>query len=138
MNCPFSLTTCQELGLVTTNHDKFISKVEEEPGLLGTATLQTDPEVRPQVFPCRKKTFCFGKESERRDRIPYKKRNPDTSFEPTNWVSQMAIVEKENGSLRICIEPCLLNKALKRESIISFLPWTMSYLNLKMRKYSQS
>ena len=59
LNCLLSLTTCQELGMVTINHDKFIAKVEEDPGLLGTATLQTDPEVRPQVLPCRKIPFAL-------------------------------------------------------------------------------
>ena len=61
LNCLLSLTTCQELGMVTINHDEFIAKVEEEPGLLGTVTLQTDPDVRPQVFPCRKKPFALEK-----------------------------------------------------------------------------
>ena len=35
--------------------------------------------------------------------------------EPTDWVNQMAIATKNNGSLRICIDPCSLNLALKRE-----------------------
>ena len=35
--------------------------------------------------------------------------------EPTDWVNQMAIATKKNGSLRICIDPRSLNLALKRE-----------------------
>ena len=35
--------------------------------------------------------------------------------EPTEWVSQMAVVHKPNGKLRICIDPQPLNAALKRE-----------------------
>jgi len=35
--------------------------------------------------------------------------------EPTPWVSQMVIVEKKSGALRICIDPHELNKALQRE-----------------------
>ena len=35
--------------------------------------------------------------------------------EPTNWVNSMAIVEKPDGSLRICLDPRHLNKAIKRE-----------------------
>ena len=35
--------------------------------------------------------------------------------EPTDWVNSMAIVEKPYGSLRICLHPRLLNKAIKRE-----------------------
>ena len=35
--------------------------------------------------------------------------------EPTDWVSSMAIVEKPDGRLRICLDPRHLNKAIKRE-----------------------
>ena len=35
--------------------------------------------------------------------------------EPTEWVSQMAVVRKPNGKLRICIDPQPLNATLKRE-----------------------
>ena len=33
---------------------------------------------------------------------------------PTEWVSQMAVVKKPDGSLRICIHPQPLNEALQR------------------------
>ena len=35
--------------------------------------------------------------------------------EPTDWVNQIAIATKKDGSLRICIDPRSLNLALKRE-----------------------
>ena len=35
--------------------------------------------------------------------------------EPTDWVDQMAVATKWDGSLRICIDPRFLNVALKRE-----------------------
>ena len=35
--------------------------------------------------------------------------------EPTDWVSSIAIVEKPDGSLRICLDPRDLNQNLKRE-----------------------
>ena len=34
--------------------------------------------------------------------------------EPTDWVNSMVVVEKPNSSLRICIDPRNLNKAIKR------------------------
>ena len=34
--------------------------------------------------------------------------------EPTEWVNHLVLVEKPNGSLRICIDPKELNKAIKR------------------------
>jgi len=35
--------------------------------------------------------------------------------EPTEWVNQMAIAQKADGNIRICIDPAHLNKALQRE-----------------------
>lgn len=35
--------------------------------------------------------------------------------QPTDWVNQMAIATKKDGSLRICIDPRSLNLALKKE-----------------------
>ena len=35
-------------------------------------------------------------------------------FEPTGWVSQMVATKKTDGSVRICIDPRDLNKALKQ------------------------
>lgn len=35
--------------------------------------------------------------------------------QPTEWVNSMVIVEKQNGKLRICLDPKDLNKAIKRE-----------------------
>ena len=35
--------------------------------------------------------------------------------EPTDWVNFSTTVEKKNGSLRICLDPRDLKKALKRE-----------------------
>ena len=35
--------------------------------------------------------------------------------QPTPWVSQMAVVEKPNKQIRICIDPRPLNNDLQRE-----------------------
>ena len=35
--------------------------------------------------------------------------------EPTQWVSQIAVVVKQNGNLRLCLDPQPLNQALMRE-----------------------
>ena len=35
--------------------------------------------------------------------------------EPTPWVSQLVVVTKKNGGVRVCIDPRELNKALLRE-----------------------
>jgi len=36
----------------------------------------------------------------------------------TDWVSSLLIVEKKNGSLRLCLDPRDLNKAVKREHFV--------------------
>ena len=35
--------------------------------------------------------------------------------QPTDWVNSLVIREKENGRLRLCLDPKGLNKAIKRE-----------------------
>lgn len=35
--------------------------------------------------------------------------------EPTEWMSQNIIAMEKSGTLRVCIDPKLLNEALKRE-----------------------
>ena len=35
--------------------------------------------------------------------------------EPTDWVSNLVVVEKKDGSLRLCLDPKDLNRAIKRE-----------------------
>lgn len=35
--------------------------------------------------------------------------------EPTDWVNSVVVVRKSNGSLRICLDPADLNRAIKRE-----------------------
>ena len=50
--------------------------------------------------------------------------------EPTPWVSQMAVTEKKDGSLRICIDPQELNKALQsRESTPLCRFWKTLYMS---------
>ena len=34
---------------------------------------------------------------------------------PTDWISNIVVVEKSNGILRLCLHPRNLNKAIKRE-----------------------
>ena len=34
---------------------------------------------------------------------------------PTKWVNSLVIVEKRNGSLRLCLDPRDLNRAISRE-----------------------
>ena len=110
------LNTIQGLGFITINKDQFISQVFTPLlGDLGEATLRIDESVAPKVLPCRKvPTAIQDAVKEELDRLVSKGVLVPVT-EPTEWVSQMAIVHKPNGKLRICIDPQPLNAALKRE-----------------------
>ena len=77
--------------------------------------MQTRPQVQPVVHAPRRVPFAL------RDRLkPELDKKESLGMivkvnEPTDWVNSITIVEKKNGSLRICLDPRDLNKALKRE-----------------------
>ena len=84
-------------------------------GDLGEATLRIDETVPPKILPCRKVPLAIRDDVKKElDRLVEKGVLVPVT-EPTEWVSQMAVVHKRNGKLRICIDPQPLNAALKRE-----------------------
>ena len=38
-------------------------------------------------------------------------------LKPTDWVNGLVVVEKQNGKLRVCLDPRPLNKVIKREHL---------------------
>ena len=71
--------------------------------------------VTPKVLPCRKVSIAIQDVvKEELDRLVNKSVLVPVT-EPTEWVSQMAVVHKPNGKLRICIDTQPLLAALKRE-----------------------
>jgi hypothetical protein len=76
--------------------------------------LYVDPEVSPVVHPNRKYAIQ-RKEAIRQEldrMVAMGVIVPETR--PTDWVSSITLVEKANGSLRVCLDPKDLNRALKR------------------------
>ena len=81
-------------------------------------SIKLDPTIKPVIQPPR--------------RLPYTKLDTIKAYldklenndiitsvdEPTEWVSNLVITEKKNGSLRICLDPRPLNTAIKREHYI--------------------
>ena len=121
------LTGCVELGLI-----KRVCPIQELPltketllekyptvftglGQLGTYHITLHDNHQPVINPPR--------------RIPHSlkaklqqalERNVRTGVlkkvnQPTDWVSNLVVVEKKDGSLRLCLDPKDLNKAIKRE-----------------------
>jgi hypothetical protein len=82
----------------------------------GEYNITVDPSVRPVVQPARKvplnlrpKLKQLLDDLERRGVIVKR-------TEPTEWVNALSLVEKKNGSLRVCMDPVPLNKAIKRDT----------------------
>ena len=108
------------MGLLTLNREQFISNVKVNPdtdtvGDLGEATLTVDPNVQPKALPCRKIPHAL-KDKVKAEIDTLVNRNILVPVsKPTKLGSQMAVVHKPNGKLRICIDPQALNSALQRE-----------------------
>lgn len=112
------LKTSLAFGLITVNQQNFIAKVtgiEDNLGDLGETKLTVDESARPIVLPCRRIPFSIiDKVKEEVDAL-VRREVLVPVHQPTAWVNQMAIVEKKNGKIRVCIDPQPLNKVLHRE-----------------------
>ena len=121
------LSTCENLNLikrVMTVKSKeeqlpdFISDFDSCFGELGTLPkvhkIVIDPSVPPVVHPPRRVPIALQpKLKEELDRME-KLGVISKVTEPTDWVSNLVVVEKENGKLRVCLDPKDLNQAIKR------------------------
>ena len=116
--CLLGLKTCQELDLIRLNEENFVSLLQSSDlslGDLGEANLTVDTSKPPVVSRCRNIPFAFKDKVKKELDTLVKRKILIPVNEPTDWVNQMAIVQKKNGDLRICIDPQHLNKVLKRE-----------------------
>ena len=118
-NCLLVLSTVQTLNLVTVNDDCSFAKVESPTDKfswdLGFASLTVDPNVSPKILPSRKIPLALQDQVKAELDTLVQRNVISLVDEPTPWVSQMAVVTKPNGDLRICIDPQPLNRALQRE-----------------------
>ena len=116
------LKTSNDLNLIRrineVNKSKIMDEFSDRFGELGTLQekyhIVTDPNVPPVIDACRNVPIPL------RDRLKKElKRMEDMKIitkvtEPTDWVSSLVVAYKPNGSLRICLDPHNLNKAIKR------------------------
>ena len=98
--CLLGLEAVKSMNLVTVNCDTFIASVRNESlGDLGSASLSADVSTKPRVLLCRKLPIAI------RDKVKTEldnlvERGVITHItEPTDWASQMAVVNQKNGSL---------------------------------------
>ncbi|KAL3892079.1 hypothetical protein ACJMK2_004316 [Sinanodonta woodiana] len=115
LDCLLGMKAVQELKLVTINTDNFIGSVKRHLGDLGEVKLRLTDDAKPRALPTR--NIPLAERTEVKEQIDLLTERgiliPVT--EPTEWVSQMAITKKSNGSWRICLDPQPLNKVLVRE-----------------------
>lgn len=100
-----------EASVVARYADLFDGKL----GLLeGDVHLEADPNIAPVQMPLRRLPVAL------RDRVEAELRKmvdddviaPVTK--PTRWVSALLVVAKQDGGIRICVDPIPLNRALQR------------------------
>ena len=83
--------------------------------LPGEHRIVTDDSVTPTVHPCRKVPFKLQKELKKELKKMEEQGIITKIDEPTDWVNSLVIVKKKNGSLRVCLDPRDLNRAIKRQ-----------------------
>ncbi|XP_062499663.1 uncharacterized protein K02A2.6-like [Corticium candelabrum] len=88
---------------------------EGELGTLpGVTHLDIDPMIQPVKQPLRRLPIAMKDrlkaELQRLERLEIIQKEEAS----TDWISSLVVVKKQNGKLRVCIDPQPLNKALKR------------------------
>lgn len=76
--------------------------------------LEVDESIKPKICPVRRIPYALhDKLKEELDRME-KLKVIEKINEPTEWVNSFVPVEKPNKTLRLCLDPRNLNKAIKR------------------------
>jgi hypothetical protein len=77
--------------------------------------IQLDPDVAPVVQPRHKVPYAHLEPLREALRALEEQGVIASVDRPTDWVQNLVVTENNNGTLRICIDPKPLNKAIKRE-----------------------
>lgn len=81
----------------------------------GEHHIHVDPEAIPVIHGCRKIPLAvLGKLKDTLDQLLQADVIAPVT-QPTPWVNSLVITEKKNGSLRVCLDPRDLNKAILRQ-----------------------
>ena len=136
--------TAQQMKLITVNDNNFIKtsppKQFKQPKVMqlgstqevlkkfedvfsrpfgtlpGEIHIDTDPAIKPVITPPRRIPAALKEPLEKELKRLVELAVLEPVENPTPWVSSIAIETKKSGSLRICIDPRPLNKALMRET----------------------
>lgn len=95
--------------------NKFHSLFNGEVGCMPfKVKIDVDPNVKPVICPLRRIPYSIIENVKNELQKMVKTSIIKKIDEPTEWVNQMVIVVKKDKSLRICLDPRNLNKAIKR------------------------
>ena len=131
------LPTCRSLGLVTLNfnisvadkinnddqgNDRARKKILRDYGdvfrgigcFAGECHIVVDPAIPPVIHPPRRVPEALKKPLEKELTSLVQHSIIAKVEEPTDWVNSCVCVTKPNGSIRLCLDPKDLNKAIKR------------------------
>ena len=121
------LQTCRDLELISINN---IGEVQEnQPDLLaeyddvftglglveGEYHIELSTDAKPTIHPPRKVPLSLMPKLQETLEKLTKQGVVSKLDRATDWVNSLVIVEKKDGSLRLCLDPKDLNKAIKRE-----------------------
>ena len=121
------LQTCRDLELISINN---IGEVQEnQPDLLGEYDdvftglglvkgeyhIELSTDAKPTIHPPRKVPLSLMPKLQETLEKLTKQGVVSKLDRATDWVNSLVIVEKKDGSLRLCLDPKDLNKAIKRE-----------------------
>ena len=115
----------QDLDLIrrvmSVNNDQtdFYTEFSDCFGELGTLSekhhIQVDPHVPPVIHSARQIPLSLKDRLDSELNRMLKLGIIVPVNEPSQWVNQLVVTEKPNGKLRVCIDPCDLNKAILRQ-----------------------
>ena len=120
----FGLPMCESLGLINLNcmisskpdniRAKYPDRFSGIGKLKGTYTLALQDDARPVIHPPRRVPIQLREQIKAELERMTKLEVIRPVVDPTDWVSSATYVKKKDGSLRICLDPRDLNRALKR------------------------
>ncbi|XP_061128337.1 uncharacterized protein K02A2.6-like [Syngnathus typhle] len=81
----------------------------------GVHHIHVDPSVTPVIHACRNVPLSIMDALKVTIKDLQNRKVITPVNEPTEWVNSLVATKKKNGSLRVCLDPCNLNEAVKRQ-----------------------
>ncbi|KAF7645686.1 hypothetical protein LDENG_00200050 [Lucifuga dentata] len=103
----------------------------------GVHHMHIDPNIMPVVHGCR--SIPLSVIDKLKDTLQdLEKRDVITAVtEPTEWVNSLVVTEKKTGALRVCLDLCDLNKAIKHQLYSCLICRYADGINWLLRKRDQ-